>query len=517
MDVQYDFAGARFDPRGGVLTVGGRTVSLRPRTASVLRYLLDHAGEVVSKDDLLREIWPDLVVTENSLAQCVMEIRRELGDAQETLLRTLHRRGYLLETRVQCAAPAAQGGGRPRIIKRDLSLMVLPLANLGGDPAQDYFAEGLTEDLTTDLGRIPGAFVISRGTAQTYAGRKVDTRQVGRELGINYLVEGSVRRRGNEITVNLSVSDTRDARVIWSERFEGSRANLGALQRSMAAKVAHMLHLELLRAESERIERERRPNPDAHDLATRAFSIWHRTAPDCTDEARQLALQAIALDPQCAFAWVMVANTNLIALATRTVPDRQKAMDEAEAAARRALALDPDDRTANWSLGAALGYQARFEEALGSFERQMALNPNLALAHQWTGIVHLLMGDPQLAVRPLETAIELSPRDPRMSTFIRNVALAHLHMGQDSQGLVLAERSVHVPRPWPRSYETLAMAYAVSGLLGDARAAVKVLLGRWPGYTIAQHRAEMISDRPGFLAQRERLLAGLREAGLPEH
>jgi TolB-like protein len=515
MENHYRFAGASFDPKGGALTVGGRCVNLRPRTASVLQYLLDHPSEVVGKEDLLREVWPDLVVTENSLAQCVMEIRRELGDAQETLLKTLHRRGYMLETQVQRAPPVPQAGARPKI-NRDRSLMVLPLVNLGGDPDQDYFAEGLTEDLTTDLGRIPGAFVISRGTAQTYAGRKVDTREVGRELGINYLVEGSVRRGDNEIAVNLSVSDTRDARVVWVERFEASRANLGALQRSMAAKVAHMLHIELLRAESERSERERRTNPDAHDLATRAFSLWHRTAPDTTGEPRNLALRAIELDPECTFAWVMVANANLIALASRAARDRQKAINEAESASRKALALDPDDRSANWSLGAALAYQGRFEEALGALERQMALNPNLALAHQWVGIVHILMGNSHLAVRPMETAIELSPRDPRLSTFIRNLALAYLHMEQDPQGLILAERSVHVPRPWPRSYETLAMAYAVSGLHEDSRAAVKVLLGRWPGYSVAQHRAEMMSDRPAFLAQRERLLAGLRKAGLPE-
>jgi TolB-like protein len=393
--------------------------------------------------------------------------------------------------------------------------MVLPLVNLGGDPGQDYFAEGLTEDLTTDVGRIPGAFVISRGTAQTYAGRKVDTRELGRELGIQYLVEGSVRRDGDEIAVNLSVSDTRDARVVWVERFAARRANLAALQRSMAAKVAQMLHIELLRVESERSRREG-ANPDAHDLATRAFSIWHQTAPEVSGETLRLAQQAIELDPHCTLGWVMVARANLMALAARKAPDRRKAIDEAESAARRALELDPDDRSAHSSLGAAFAYQGRFEEALGALERQMALNPNLALAHQWTGIVHILMGNARLAVRPLETAVELSPRDPRMPTFMRDLALAHLHMEQNSQGLILAERSVHVPRPWPRSYETLAMAYAVSGLPEEARAAVKVLLARWPGYSISQHRAEMMSDRPAFLAQREPLLDGLRAAGLPE-
>src|SRR5688572_19590325 len=160
MDATYAFGNATFDAKAGTLSVDGRSASLRPRTASVLRCLLDSPREVVSKDELLREVWSDLVVTENSLAQCVKEIRRELGDAQEAILKTVHRRGYVIETEVTRASGEPHAAALPP--GRKLSLIVMPLANLGGDPAQDYFAEGLTEELTTDLGRLPGAFVISR-------------------------------------------------------------------------------------------------------------------------------------------------------------------------------------------------------------------------------------------------------------------------------------------------------------------------------------------------------------------
>lgn len=468
---------------------------------------------MVGKDDLLRVVWSDLVVTENSLAQCVKEIRRELGDSDEALVRTVHRRGYVLEaavTKVGGVATAARQGMR----ERRLSLIVLPLANLDGDAAHDYFAEGLTEDLTTDLGRIPGAFVISRGTAQTYGGRKVDARQVGRDLGVKYAVEGSVRRSGTRVVVSLSVSDTSDATELWAERFEAARPDLERLQRSMAGKVAQMLHLELANAEARRIQHE--TNPDAHDLATRAWSIWYRLAPEMSDEVWTMVRRALELDPGCVLGWVMLANLHVMALSTRRTTDPAASMREGEDAARRALALDPEHRTANSSLGAMLAYQGRFEEALAAIARQMALNPNLAIAHQWKGIVHLLMGDARLAIEPFETAIDLSPWDSRISTFIRNLALAHLHLGRDAEGLAIAERSVHVPKPWPRSYETLAAACAVNGLVEEARAAVEVLVRHWPGYSIARHRAEMMSDRPAFLAQRERLLEGLRVAGLPE-
>ena len=181
-----------------------------------------------------------------------------------------------------------------------------------------------------------------------------------------------------------------------------------------------------------------------------------------------------------------------------------------------ALDLEPDHRTANCALGGALVMQGRFEEAIGCLERQLALIPNFANAHNWKGIAHTLMGDGHLAVGCHEAAIELSPRDPRLSTWIRSAALAWLHQGEDVRGLLEAERSVALPKPWPRSYETLAMAYGTNRLEDDAKAAVGVLLRNWPDYSIRQHRAEMISDRPAFLAQRERLLEGLVRAGLPE-
>lgn len=511
MDAIYTFEHARFDPRRGVVEAGGRSATLRPRAAAVLLTLLERPREVVTKDELLRAVWADIVVTENSLAQCIRELRREIGDAEEKLIRTMPRRGYVLEADVSKApggeAPAPRAGGRHGI-------MVLPLANIGGDPGQDYFAEGLTEDLTIDIGRMPGVFVIGRGTAQAYAGPAVDIREIGRELGVRYVVEGSVRRGEQDIVVNLRVCDTRDARQVWAERFEASRSNLLSLQRSMAGKVASMLHLDLLSLGSREGE-DPTPDMDAHDMAARAYSLWHRSAPGVSTEAAALVQRALELDPKCAFAWVMLANTQNLALATRNFTDWDAAAALSESAARKAISLDPDNRTAHSALGAALTYQGRFEEALSALERQMDLNPNHALAHHWMGIVHILMGNARLAIRPLETAIALSPRDPRMSTFIRNLALAHLHLEEDTQALIIAERSIHHPTPWPRSFETLAAAYAVNGLMEEARAAVKRLLEHWPGYSIAAHRAEMMSHRPDFLVQRERLLEGLRDAGLP--
>ena len=517
MATLYTFGEFAFDPERGELTAGSRIASLRPRTAAVLAHLVRHARQVLTKDELLKQVWADLVVTETSLSQCVREIRKELGDAQESILRTVPKRGYVLEIDVALRQPPPEPG--PDCVDelaaaRRLTVVVLPLVNLDGDPDQDYFAEGLTEDLTTDIGRLPNAFVISRGTAQAYRDRKLDVREIGRQLGVRYAVEGSVRRNPANIVVNLGLCDTRTGVQVWAERFEAKRANLAALQRSMAGRVAQIMHIALFDAEAERISKA--VNPDAYDLAMRAWSHWYTTKEEANAKAKELSAQALALDPKCTLAWIVQANCHIVDIALRWTRDMAESVDGAETAIRKALSIEPLHATANTTLGAVLIYRKQFEAALGAYETQMSLNPNFSLAHQWNGLAHVFMGNPRLAVPCFEMAIRLSPRDPRLSTYLSNLAVAHLHAGDDANALLYGERSIHLPDPWARSYERLAAIYGAAGMVEDARAMVRLLLERWHGYSVAQHRAEMVSDRPRFLAQHERYLDGLRVGGLPE-
>ena len=510
------FGEFEFDPASGEISRGTECANLRPRTAAVLAHLAAHPRQLVTKDELLKQVWMDLVVTENSLAQCIGEIRKALGDAQESVLKTVPKRGYVLDADVALREPRPKGhvdAEQDRPAARRLTVVVLPLANLAGDTVHDYFAEALTEDLTTDIGRIPNTFVISRGTAQAYGDRKLDVREIGRQLDVRYAVEGSVRRTSGEVVVNLSLCDTRSNTQVWAERFEGSRAGLAALQVSMAGRVAQAMHIALLDAESERIARD--SNPDAQDLAMRAWSHWYRIVREANAKAHELAAQAQALDPGCTLAWVVEANCHLADIALRWTPSMADSVDRAERAVRRAMALEPLHPTANATLGSVLVYRGQFESALGAFETQMSLNPNFSIAHMWQGLTHVFMGDPKLAIPCFERAIRLSPRDPRLSTYLSNLAVAHLHLGDDANALLYGERSIYLPNPWPRSYERLAAAYGAAGMVEDARAAIAVLLQRWPGYSIARHRAEMVSDRPRFLAQHERYIGGLRAGDLP--
>jgi len=518
MDGPYAFVGALFDPQRGELTRLGKVARLRPQTAAVLAYLLERPREVVAKDELLREVWPNLVVTENSLVQCVREIRRELGDEEGVILRTAPRRGYVLEADVTCPQEEAGPSQEAQALRsaKSISLIVMPLANAGADPDQAYFAEALTDDLTTDLGRIPDVLVVSRSTAQTYRDRAVDIRAVGREIGVRYVVEGSVRRKGEAISVNLSLSEADGGTQLWTDRLEGPRSDLDALQRAMSGQIADALGVQLVTAESERVERLKGGAFDAQDLAMRAWAQWLRIEPRSNAEAQRLAREALALDPDCTRALITLAHTLITDIVFRVRTDIPVVAVEVEAAARRAATLEPQNSMVYAPLGTAITYQQRFEEALGVFDAQLALNANFPFTHSWIGLTNVFMGRPLVAIPSFERAIQLNPRAPALSTLYRNVAAAYVHAGDDELALAYAERSVRLPTPWPRSYETLAAIYGRVGLLDDARAAVQMLLERWPGYSIAQHRREMVSSRPEFLAQRERLLEGLRRAGLPE-
>jgi adenylate cyclase len=516
MDTAYAFAGTTYDPGRGELARDGKVSRLRPQTGAVLAYLLDRPRTVVGKDELLREIWPNLVVTENSLVQCIREIRRELGDEEGSILRTAPRRGYALEADVVAAAipprspPAASTGPAKR-----LAVIVLPLANLGDDAEQAYFAEALTDDLTTDLGCNPETLVVSRSTAYACRERSCDIREIGQEIGVRYVVEGSVRRRGEDVVVNLALSETEQGTQVWTERIEGRRDDLGVLQHAMAGQLANALGLQIFNAESERLQRDG-SGRDARDIAMRAWAMWCRNEQSANTEAQRLARDALALDPDCVRALATLAHSLITDIALRVRNDIPVAAAESEAAARRATAQVARHPTVYGALGAAITYQGRFEEGLGVLEAQAAMNPNFPFTHIWMGITNLFLGRPTAAIPHFERSIQLNPHAPALSTLYRNISVAHFHAGNDGEALAFAERSVRLPTPWARSYETLAAVYGGAGLLDDARAAVEVLLQRWPGYSIARHRAEMVSRRPDFLAQRERYLEGLRRAGLPE-
>ncbi|WP_265441164.1 winged helix-turn-helix domain-containing protein [Bradyrhizobium sp. SEMIA] len=237
----------------------GDVVPLRPRAWAVLRLLATRPGQLVSKDEIMDEVWSDCEVTEDSLVQAIGDIRRALGDAGRSALKTMPRRGYMLVVDAKPIDATVVSGDTPRpsdtaelpaASMPHLSIVVLPFANIGGDPAQDDFVDGVTESLTTDLSRIAGSFVIGRNTAFTFKGKAVDTRQIGRDLNVRYVLEGSVQRGGNRFRLNAQLTDTETGSHFWADRFDKRAAELLDMQDEIVSRLANTLNAELIAAEA---------------------------------------------------------------------------------------------------------------------------------------------------------------------------------------------------------------------------------------------------------------------------
>jgi adenylate cyclase len=537
------FDAGSFEPMRGELLVGDRRERLRPRTAAVLAYLMEHRGRVVGREELMNRIWPGLVVTDDSLAQCIKEIRRALGPMADRI-RTVPKVGFAFAEAPKAAPPVAVSPRRPRISVRRLyaagigsaivvlvaawiwmidpptlpkafSVVVLPLATAGGDGSQDYFADAITEDLTTDLSRISGSFVIARSTANSFRNQPIDPGSIGRELGVRYLVEGNVHRSGEQVVLNLRLVDAQGAGIVWSDRIEGPRNDLEMLQRTVTGRIARSLHLELIEAEASRARRHPSANPDAHDFAMRGWSLWNRQRSTENLAAREAFHRAIELDPASVPAWAGLANTYISEITIDRVKDRAEPLRRAAEAADRAYAIDPSHANAMGSRATVLAMQGKLEESLALFRARLRQNPNYAPSHMWCGIVLTQLGEFAESAASAEQAIRLSPRDVRLPYFYTVLARARLHAGDAAAALVAAEKASQAPGP--SEYTTLLVAGAAMSL-GDSERARRVVAefsARNPKFTAGSMRAGAALWRPRYREREEALIESLREAGLP--
>lgn len=558
----FCFEGLSLDPRQRSLRLHDQAVELRPRSFDVLVCLVRGAGRLVTKQEVMDAVWPDVVVTDESLTRCVSDIRQAIGDSEQRIIKTVPRRGYLFAAAVlhAGATPAdtaavvpEDGPPVPRVRRGQgamaalvlvlvvagalwvarqpfdgkavsgtppLSIVVLPLVSLNGDPDQAYFAEGLTEDLTTDLSRIPGSFVIARSSADSYRGKPVEVRELGRELGVRYVLEGSVQRLNDQVRLNARLVDSKSGKEIWADRFDGSRSDLVALQQTLTGTIARTLHLELMQAESTRSRLVHPLDPDAQDLTWQAWSLYERKTAPSVAAARELLLRAVALDPQSALAWSLLSDTYTADLLSRWLHFRDSSRDEwlkrGEDAAQKAYAADPENLYAVGSWATVLQLRGKSEKALAMFDKQVALNRNYAPAWHRISYGYLTLGQPEAALAAGHEALRLSPRDGRLHSFYAVMAAACLHAGRDEQALDWAQKSVNARPDFGTAYAWVAASTALIGDLPKARAALAEFRRLQPGYTISSFRAEGISDNPAFLAQHERFFEGLRKAGLPE-
>ena len=398
-----------------------------------------------------------------------------------------------------------------------LSMVVLPFKNLSNEPEQEYFAEGITDDLTTDLSRIGDSFVIAPNTARTY--KDADPKRIGRELGVHYLLDGSVQRAGSTVRINARLIDTETGAEIWSERFDGDWTKSMQLQDIITGRLARRLDLELTDQESRRAEISRPNTPDAVDLAMRGWAVLNQ--PYSREQlalSRSLFEHSLQIDPGLPKALIGLADALAIEVNYRWTDAPADKLRRAEDAVGRVLSAYPDDAMAHFVKGEIQRAKGRnVEVAVGDYDAAIALNPSLAPAYGALGAAKIRVGRSAEAFAPLEMAIKLSPRDPLLNTWYFYVCHAHSHLGEYEAAIDWCRQSLAV-KPFWIAYADLAASYAWTGRKSEAQAAVAELQRMRPDYTVARwlQDGNGWSENTVFLTEFLRIAEGLRKAGLPE-
>jgi TolB-like protein len=420
---------------------------------------------------------------------------------------------YTIGAPGRALAPAAEDrlAGAPR-----QSLVILPFANLG-DPAQDYFVDGITDTLTTEVSRLPGSFVIARNSAVAYRGKALDARQIGRELGVRYVLEGSVQTGTSRIRINAQLIDAATGAHLWAERFDKPRGDLFDMQDEITTRLARSLELEMHEAESRRLERERPDNMDSMDLTMRGMSIWNKpSTPNRVREARQKFEAALRLDPRNVDALIGLTGTHMTDVMSFVAEDRPEQIRIAEEAIAKALSLAPDNPFAHHCYADVLYARHEPEAALRELEIAISLNPNLVWAHAQAGLVKIFLGRAEETEADVGIAMRLSPREPGIAVWHLFIGLADLALGRLDKAIGELRRSATLNTNMGVTHFMLAAAFGLAGR--QAEAEMQCAAGRrlLPNFTIKRFERELPGASPIFAAQSERISEGLRLAGVPE-
>ena len=443
-------------------------------------------------------------------------IEAEFIDLGEKALKNIARPVRVYAVRVDAGPSgsplrtAPSEAGPPR-----LSIIVLPFANIGGDSEQDYFVDGVTESLTTDLSRIRGSFVIARNTAFTYRGKAFDITQIGRELNVRYALEGSVQRSGNRMRINAQLIDAQSGSHLWAERFERPVTDLFEMQDEIVARIANTLNAQLIAAEARRAERA--PTPDSLDLYFQGQAwVSKGVTFETLTKARAFFERALALDPANVDAIAGMAQVEANFAISLSTDDKAARFAAAEASATKALSLAPDHALAHLTLGMVLGFTNRAIQGIAEYERALALDRNMAGAHSLIGQNKLFIGRAEESEAHVLEALRLSPRDPWAYIWLLTAGFAACLLGRNEEAASWFRRSIEANRNFALCHFIYGTVLANIGRMDEARSELAAGLALDPGFTIANFQSAVSSDNLVYLEQRARIIDDMRRAGIPE-
>ena len=457
-----------------------------------------------------------IFISEDAYRHVRDRVPEQFIDLGEKYLKNIARpvRVYSVGTAVEASSPSVQSHQSEKRDARRLSIVVLPFANLA-DAEHEHFVDGVTESLTTDLSRISGATVIARNTAFTYKGKAIDVKQIGRELNIRYVLEGSVQRGGDRLRINVQLIDAETATHVWAERFDKPLTDLLDLQDEIVARVARSLNAQLIAAEARRAEAT--PNPDAMDLCFQGMAWANKgLTPEYMAQAQDFFERALALDPNNLDALVGTAAVDTFCGANFMTDKRVSRLAAAEANLTRILSVAPDHAWAHCLLGAVRVATNRATQGIAECERSLELDKNLAAAHGIIGLAKYLTGEAEQTESHVQEALRLSPSDTYVYFWSAFAGIAKMQLGRLEEAIVWLRRGIENNPNLPAAHFCLASAQAQLGIIDQAQDAVKAGLALDPSFTIRRFRNGAASDNHLYLAQRERIIEGMRAAGVPE-
>lgn len=517
MATTHSFGPFRLDADAEILFHGSEPIVLGQRAVALLRLLLERTGAPVSKDALIEAAWPGLAIEDSNLTVQIAALRRVLEEKAggANWIETLPRRGYrYIGPSIGAGQPLAAANPQtplPLALPDKPSVAVLPFSNLSGDPEQDYFADGMVEDIIAGLSRIKWLFVVARNSSFTYKATAVDVKRVGRELGVRYLLQASLRKDRNRVRVSAHMIDAETGRHLWTERFDRPLDDIFALQDEIALNVVGAIEPSLRRAEIERVKRKRPGSLDAYDLVLQAQPDVYSGMPAQVTKALVLLERALALDPAYALAHAFAAMCHHCLFLRAGLCEDNRAASIHHA--RTAILHGQDDALALTFAGFSIGMDGHdHATAFTALDAALAVSPSSAITYILGGVIRGWAGEAERAIAWGEQALRLSPFDPWAWSAYHALTLGHFHRGHYTEATIAAHKAVQLNPAHSISYMLLAASLAKLGRLEDAKAAAARVLELQPVFRYGRQFAG-VDCAPPLAAS---LGDALRAIGLPE-
>ncbi len=495
------------------LREAGAARAIEPQVFELLRYLIENRERVVSRDEIFENIWHGRIVSEATLDSRMKAARRAVGDSgrDQRIIQTLPRRGFRFIAELEAVDRLSPSAGAVAgfIPSEKPSIAILPFKNMSADPGQEYFADGMSEDLITALSRVRWLLVISRNTSFSYKGSSPDVREVARELGVRYVLEGSFRKSENRIRVTVQLVDGHVGGNIWAERYDRDLKDIFAVQDEIARTIAGALEPELGRAEQRRVSALPPENLQTWELYQRGMSRLHLRTREDLEAAQALFAAAIEKDGCFAPALSASAEAHFIQIVEGFAADPEQSQTAATDLARRAVALDPQDAYAHYALGRSFLIRNLHYDAVPELEQAIALNPSFAWAYYALGMAFNTTGRPNDAAAQIEMALRLSPHDPYRGRFLMHIGESHLMAGDYDSAVEWLLRSMREPNVRWSNYAVLIVTYSFMGRVEDAANMIRAMREFRPDIDLAFMKARWPI---GDAAARARVFEGLDKA-----